>query len=37
MQSTYDKELAGDILKNILWAINQINKRFRSIKSNKIS
>lgn len=35
MQSTYDKELAGDILKNILWAINQINKRFRSIKSNE--
>lgn len=28
----YDSELVKDILKNILWSIDQINKRFQGIK-----
>ncbi len=34
MPSSYDKELVNDIFKNILWAIDQIQKRFQSIKSS---
>jgi len=34
MPSSYDKELVDDIFKNILWAIDQIQKRFQSIKSS---
>lgn len=30
----YDSELVKDILKNILWAIDQIRKRFQGIKSS---
>ncbi len=30
----YDSELVKDILKNILWAIDQINKRFERIKTS---
>lgn len=32
MQSMYDSELVKDILGNILWAIDQIVKRFEGIK-----
>jgi uncharacterized protein with HEPN domain len=31
----YDKELVGNILKNILWSIEQITKRFQSIQSSE--
>ena len=31
----YDKELVIDILKNINWSLNQISKRFASIKSSE--
>ena len=30
----YDAELVKDILKNILWAIDQIEKRSKNIKSS---
>jgi hypothetical protein len=30
----YDKELVVSILKNILWSLEQITKRFRSIQSS---
>jgi len=31
----YDKELVISILKNILWSLEQITKRFQSIQSSK--
>jgi len=31
----YDKELVVSILKNILWSLEQITKRFRSIQSSE--
>jgi len=30
----YDKELVVDILKNIVWSLDQITKRFQAIKSS---
>ena len=33
MQSMYDLELVKDILKNILWSIDQIGKRFIGISN----
>jgi len=30
----YDKELVIDILHNIIWSLDQINKRFQDIKSS---
>jgi len=34
MQSIYDSELVKDILKNILWLIDQIGKRFIGIRNS---
>lgn len=34
MSFMYDKELIVDILKNIIWSIDQITGRFQSIKSS---
>jgi uncharacterized protein with HEPN domain len=34
MQSMYDSELVKDILKNILWSIDQIDKRFKGIRNS---
>lgn len=34
MSSMYDKELVVDILKNIIWSIEQITRRFQSIRAS---
>ena len=33
MSSTFDKELVIDIINNILWALDQINKRLENIET----
>ncbi|MGQ3686237.1 MAG: hypothetical protein ACUBOA_14710 [Candidatus Loosdrechtia sp.] len=34
MSFIYDKELAEDILKNIIWSLEQINRRFQGIRTS---
>lgn len=34
MPSMYDKELVLDILKNIVWSLDQINRRYQVIESS---